>query len=233
MTERATFGLEMRRARERAGLTLDQIAEQTKVKRTLFADLERNDFSRWPSGIFRRAHVRSYAAAVGLEPDDVVSRFVHYFPDPDPELQAAAAEATALPAEPRPTPTFRLVLDHQAEVAPSRGLPVARRVAAGVVDLLLAVGPGAFAAVVAGHQWFWTVTACLGGAGHLLTFGILGTTPGGWLIARHKAVQPITGRQRSARREPLSPLADLRRQQAGRHGQAAARPVVRTRRVSH
>lgn len=134
-----------------------------------------------------------------------------------------------------PWMSFRrlLVFDHQAEVAPSRGRPVARRVAAGVIDLLLAVVPGALAAFVAGHQWFWTVAACVGGAGHLLTFGILGTTPGGWLIARANVVQPIAGPKRTARREPLSPLADLRRQQAGRHGQTATRPVVRTRRVSH
>jgi transcriptional regulator with XRE-family HTH domain len=233
MTERATFGLELRRARERAGLTLDQIAEQTKVKCTLFADLERNDVSRWPSGIFRRAYVRSYASAVGLEADDVVARFVHYFPDPNAELQAAAAEATALPTGPRPTPALRLVLDQQAETVPSRGLDVARRIGASVVDLLVAVAAGALAAFVVGHQWFWTATACVGGAGHLLTFGLLGTTPGGWLIAREKAAQPVAGRQRSMRREPLSPLADLRRQQAGRHGQPAARPVARMRRVSH
>jgi hypothetical protein len=62
MSERAAFGTELRRARERRGLTLEAIAEQTKVSAGHFAGLERADLSRWPSGIFRRAFVRCCSA---------------------------------------------------------------------------------------------------------------------------------------------------------------------------
>jgi transcriptional regulator with XRE-family HTH domain len=62
--------------RERQGLTLEALAQSTKVSRSLLADLERNDLSRWPPGIYGRALVREYAKSIGLPADDVVRQFV-------------------------------------------------------------------------------------------------------------------------------------------------------------
>ncbi len=61
-----SFGQRLRLARERLGIPIETIAESTKIKRSLFADLERGDLSKWPSGIYRRAFVREYAAMIGL-----------------------------------------------------------------------------------------------------------------------------------------------------------------------
>jgi len=44
--------------------------------------LERDDVSHWPAGIFRRAFIRAYAHAIGLEPDVVVREFLELYPDP-------------------------------------------------------------------------------------------------------------------------------------------------------
>ena len=52
----------------------------TKVSADLWDGLERNDFSRWPSGIFARAFIRDYARAVGLDSDEVVDEFCRLFP---------------------------------------------------------------------------------------------------------------------------------------------------------
>ena len=73
------LGAWLRRERERAGVTLDTIATRTKVARTLLEALERNDVSRWPNGIFRRAFVRGYASQIGLDPDYVVALFIRAF----------------------------------------------------------------------------------------------------------------------------------------------------------
>ena len=59
------FGAWLRDARERAGLSLDDIATTTKVGRGQLAALERNDLSRWPAGIFRRACVSAEFRAFG------------------------------------------------------------------------------------------------------------------------------------------------------------------------
>ena len=77
-----TFGGRLRRERERRHIALSSIVENTKISASLFEGLERNDVSRWPSGIFRRSFIRSYAAAVGLDADEVAKEFLERFPDP-------------------------------------------------------------------------------------------------------------------------------------------------------
>lgn len=95
-----SFGARLRRERERRDISLQDIAERTKIKASLFEALERNDASRWPSGIFRRAFIRGYAEAVGLDADAVAREFLQHFPDPD--APAPPAEAFASGGSPRP-----------------------------------------------------------------------------------------------------------------------------------
>lgn len=80
MSDRETFGPRLRAERERRGISIDTIASVTKVGGDLWDGLERNDFSRWPSGIFARAFVRDYARAIGLDADEVVDEFCRLFP---------------------------------------------------------------------------------------------------------------------------------------------------------
>src|SRR5258706_7509764 len=83
----------LRRERERRQIALSSISANTKISASLFAALERDDVSRWPSGIFRRSFIRAYAQAIGLDPDVVAREFLERFPDPvDPPVPA---EATA------------------------------------------------------------------------------------------------------------------------------------------
>ena len=79
MSDRETFGPWLRSERERRGISLDTLASVTKVNADLWEGLERNDFSRWPTGIFARAFVRDYARAIGLDADDVVNEFCRLF----------------------------------------------------------------------------------------------------------------------------------------------------------
>src|SRR3954463_2231629 len=76
-----SFGRRLRRERERRQIALASIADNTKIAVSLFEDLERDDVSRWPSGIFRRSFIRAYAKAVGLDPDETTREFLERFPD--------------------------------------------------------------------------------------------------------------------------------------------------------
>lgn len=76
-----SFGARLRQQREQHGIDLVSIAEQTKIKRSLLEALERDDLSQWPSGIFRRAYVRNYAQAIGLDPDATVQLFLQIYPE--------------------------------------------------------------------------------------------------------------------------------------------------------
>jgi transcriptional regulator with XRE-family HTH domain len=75
MDDTTTLGAYLRAERERRGIALRAISEDTKVSLPLLEGLESDDISRWPGGIFRRAFVRAYAESVGLDPDEVFRRF--------------------------------------------------------------------------------------------------------------------------------------------------------------
>ncbi len=77
-----SFGARLRRRREEQGIALATIAEQTRIKLSLLEALERDDVSHWPAGIFRRAFIRAYAHAIGLNPDVVVREFLEVYPEP-------------------------------------------------------------------------------------------------------------------------------------------------------
>src|SRR6185503_20582951 len=80
MTE--SFGARMRQQREEQQITLTDIADRTKINRSLLEGLERDDLSNWPAGIFRRSFIRVYAQAIGLDPASVVREFLELYPDP-------------------------------------------------------------------------------------------------------------------------------------------------------
>jgi transcriptional regulator with XRE-family HTH domain len=83
MSAREAFGPNLRRLRLQRGLTLEQIAEQTKVSVAMWEGLEQNDLSRWPSGLYARSYVRDYAEIVGADPDSTVDEFCRWFPQGD------------------------------------------------------------------------------------------------------------------------------------------------------
>src|SRR5919204_4156453 len=92
-----SFGARLRAERERKRIALQAIAQSTKISVALLQALERDDASRWPSGIFRRAFMRSYAEAIGLDPEPIVAEFLARFPDPagDPRAVVAARKSVA------------------------------------------------------------------------------------------------------------------------------------------
>ena len=108
-----SFGAGLRQRREEQQIALSTIAEQTKIKLSLLEGLERDDVSRWPSGIFRRAFVRDYARAIGLQPDAVVREFLDRYPDPPEDVTAALsaqAAADAAPASAGPPTRLRYLV---------------------------------------------------------------------------------------------------------------------------
>jgi transcriptional regulator with XRE-family HTH domain len=113
-----SLGERLRRERERRHIDLRSIAENTKISLSLLQGLERDDASRWPSGIFRRSFVRAYAQAIGVDPDATAREFLERFPDPnDPDriLQPSAA----------PTPPPGTISTIAPTTAPPRGLKTA------------------------------------------------------------------------------------------------------------
>jgi transcriptional regulator with XRE-family HTH domain len=135
----ASFGTRLRQQRERHGIELAAIAEQTKIKRSLLEGLERDDLKYWPTGIFRRSWVRNYAHAIGADADAVVRELCALYPEEEMSVERIASALDRAGSERSFSPTLNLVSwlrgvtrrDHAPEAArpapprPSLPLPPA------------------------------------------------------------------------------------------------------------
>ena len=83
-------GARLRGAREQRGLTLQEIANATKISLTALTAIERNDIARLPGGLYTRGHIRAYAAAVGLNPEESTSEYLAQFETPPAEEPAVS-----------------------------------------------------------------------------------------------------------------------------------------------
>ena len=79
MNPQIAFLARLRRQRLRKGVSLEEIGRQTRVRPELFEGFENNDLAEWPRGLYARAWVRGYAAAVGLDPSDTVDEFCRLY----------------------------------------------------------------------------------------------------------------------------------------------------------
>jgi cytoskeletal protein RodZ len=70
-----TFGEEMQRLRAEAGLTLEDIAAETKISKQILTSLENGDFRFLPQKVFCRNFVTQYADVVGVDPRPIVDAF--------------------------------------------------------------------------------------------------------------------------------------------------------------
>ena len=152
MSERDTFGPRLRRERERRGISLETISTLTNVGVELWEGLERNDFSRWPRGVFARAFVRDYARAVGIDAEEVVEEFCRLYPVGDrraSRVLRAQAELVGHAPEYRddqsliPGGVERRGTGSDAGRRPATGIRLAPRVVTAAFDTLAVSAAGA------------------------------------------------------------------------------------------
>jgi cytoskeletal protein RodZ len=90
--DRTSLGELLRRAREHRGLTLEKVANETKIPHRHLEALEHDNLTAIPAGFYQRAEIRAYARAVGLDQHLALA-----------ELESALTPAAA-PAPPRGLP---------------------------------------------------------------------------------------------------------------------------------
>jgi cytoskeletal protein RodZ len=59
--------------RMKKGVTLEQIAEATKISRPFLRAIEAEEFEKLPGGIFSRSYIRQYAAAVCFDEEELLA----------------------------------------------------------------------------------------------------------------------------------------------------------------
>lgn len=117
-----SVGSELSAAREAAGLSLQDIADSTRIRRTVVERIEADDFSLCGGDVYARGHVRNIAKLVGLAPEPLIAEF---------DRQHAPA-----------APTAAEVFEAESTMRPERRTP--NWTAAMAAALVVVVGVGLF-----------------------------------------------------------------------------------------
>lgn len=164
--EKETFGPVLRAARERRGVTLKQLAAETKLSVELWEALEDNNLARWPKRVFARSYVRDYAERIGLDADEVVNEFCRLFPEwGDRRAERVIREKAQIIAhdldwEDLPAPSNRRSSDRAAGAAPGFIGRHRARLLAIALDASVVLGIGYVARL--GGLAYWPSTAITG-----------------------------------------------------------------------
>jgi len=118
--EISSVGIWLKTAREKRGITLDEVAKVTRIGRNYLEALEEGDLSRLPSQAYTRGFIRLYAAHLGLPPEKALSLITANQTD-------SAETLTDKPSHPQQN---------------KKNLPVYRRTLAALITVTLALATG-------------------------------------------------------------------------------------------
>ena len=71
----ARLGEQLRQQRERMGLTLEQAAEDTRIREKFLVALENGDYQSLPGAVYTKGFLRNYAEYLNLDADEQVALF--------------------------------------------------------------------------------------------------------------------------------------------------------------
>jgi cytoskeletal protein RodZ len=70
-----SIGEDLADARRRAGLTITQVSQQTRIRESIIRDIEQGDFTACGGDFYARGHIRSIAGVVGTDPVPLISEY--------------------------------------------------------------------------------------------------------------------------------------------------------------
>jgi cytoskeleton protein RodZ len=70
-----TLGEKLQQAREARGVTISDVAEQTRISRLYLECIENNDYRTLPGGIFNKGFVKSFARYVGVDEQEALQDY--------------------------------------------------------------------------------------------------------------------------------------------------------------
>ncbi|WP_223066834.1 RodZ domain-containing protein [Paenibacillus caui] len=79
------LGRQLREARIARGLTLEDVQEMTKIRKRYLEAIEAGDYKVLPGSFYVRAFIKTYAEAVGVSSDELLTEHKKDVPSPDPE----------------------------------------------------------------------------------------------------------------------------------------------------
>lgn len=126
----ASLGQQIKQAREERGITINQVADATRLGSRFLQAIENDDYKILPGGVFNRAFVRKFARQVGMDEEQAVKLY-------DQQLAEMGGE---------PTKTTYLGLSDETEAKASSGNSML--ITTVVIILLLALAGAAYLAFI-------------------------------------------------------------------------------------
>jgi cytoskeletal protein RodZ len=68
--------LDLCRFRKRAGVSIEDIVQRTKISSRFLRAIEDEQFDQLPGGIFSTSYLRQYAAAIGYDEEALVAHYI-------------------------------------------------------------------------------------------------------------------------------------------------------------
>lgn len=138
----ATFGHQLKRTREQRGVSLDDIARETRLSKRYLVALEDEAIAKLPGGAYNRAYLKTYAGFLGLDPHPLLREYVE-----EETRHTQNAEQDQLAAMNR-------VLERRGTMLPQHAASNGSDQAAGTRRFILAAVSLATLAVIGGAAWF-------------------------------------------------------------------------------
>ncbi len=109
------LGPELGAARRLLGLSLDQLAERTRIPARVIEAVERDDFAVCGGDFYARGHLRTLARVLGLDAAPLVAGYDEHYADRPPSATAPTAGRPVVlsarePAPPRPSPRWSVLV---------------------------------------------------------------------------------------------------------------------------
>lgn len=73
--ETLTLGEKLKKIREKSGVSLVEMASQTKIKKDYLEKIEAGDYKELPFDVYVKGFLRSYAKYLNLDPEKVITQF--------------------------------------------------------------------------------------------------------------------------------------------------------------
>jgi cytoskeletal protein RodZ len=86
-----SVGETLSRARRKRGLSVDDVSADTRIRATLVAAIEADEFGPCGGAVYARGHIRSIARVVGIDPEPLVAEFDDAHESERPPVAAAVA----------------------------------------------------------------------------------------------------------------------------------------------
>jgi cytoskeletal protein RodZ len=108
------FGDKFRKAREKKGISLDDVSNVTKISARMLQAIEEEHFDQLPGGVFNKGFIRAYARHVGLNDEEAVNEYLACLRQAQIDAQAVWEPNTGSGKDKRPQVAAHQIAANQA-----------------------------------------------------------------------------------------------------------------------